>query len=158
MSTPSRNLTRPLKDWIDFFWWTSSMIIDCIICISKFGYLLQGAYEQAEQKLHAALERLDAMLASSKFVAGAQFTEADVRLLPTIARFDGMYATLFRCGRKTVRADYSNIHRWLCEVRRLLNAFVHHNFCNISTSLCTQLYILQSYTPITLDGAWNISS
>mmetsp|Transcript_26917 Transcript_26917/g.66396 ORF Transcript_26917/g.66396 Transcript_26917/m.66396 type:complete len:438 (+) Transcript_26917:166-1479(+) len=79
----------------------------------------QGAYEQAEQKLHAALERLDAMLASSKFVAGAQFTEADVRLLPTIARFDGMYATLFRCGRKTVRADYSNIHRWLCEMRAL---------------------------------------
>lgn len=31
--------------------------------------------------------------------AGDKLTEADVRLLPTVVRFDAAYATLFKCTR-----------------------------------------------------------
>ena len=42
-----------------------------------------------------------------------QVTEADVRLLPTAVRFDGVYASFFRCGRKQIRSDYPNVERWV---------------------------------------------
>ena len=51
--------------------------------------------------------------------AGAhRFTEADLRLYPTIVRYDGAYATLFKCCRKRV-ADYPNLSGWLRDVYQL---------------------------------------
>lgn len=43
-----------------------------------------------------------------RFVCGDRFTEADLRLLPTIIRFDAVYATLFKCCKKRV-ADYPHL-------------------------------------------------
>ena len=42
-----------------------------------------------------------------------------MRLLPTAVRFDGVYASFFRCGRKLLRADYPNLERWLVDMMRL---------------------------------------
>ena len=64
----------------------------------------QGAYERAERDVHAGLARVDELLQGRRFLCGATLTEADVRLLPTAARFDGCYASFFRCGRRQVRA------------------------------------------------------
>ena len=44
-------------------------------------------------------------------------TEADVRLYPTLIRFDSVYATLFKCSRRRV-ADYPGLKAWL---RRMYN-------------------------------------
>lgn len=44
-----------------------------------------------------------------RFLCGERFTEADLRLFPTIARFDAVYATLFKCCRRCVRADYPHL-------------------------------------------------
>lgn len=38
-------------------------------------------------------------------MCGERFTEADLRLFPTIVRFDAVYATLFKCSRRRI-ADY----------------------------------------------------
>jgi len=73
----------------------------------------QPAYEEAERGVHDGLRRCDELLASSRFLCGATVSEADVRLLPTIVRFDGVYAPFFRCGRYQVRSDYPNVKRWL---------------------------------------------
>lgn len=43
-----------------------------------------------------------------RFVCGERFTEADLRLFPTIVRFDAVYATLFKCSRRRV-ADYPHL-------------------------------------------------
>ena len=47
-----------------------------------------------------------------------RFTEADLRLYPTIIRYDGAYATLFKCCRKRI-ADYPNLSGWLRDVYQL---------------------------------------
>ena len=47
-----------------------------------------------------------------------RFTEADLRLYPTIVRFDAAYATLFKCCRRRV-ADYPNLSAWLRDVYQL---------------------------------------
>ena len=47
-----------------------------------------------------------------------RFTEADLRLYPTIIRYDGAYATLFKCSRRRI-ADYPNLSAWLRDVYQL---------------------------------------
>jgi len=79
----------------------------------------QAAYEVAEADVHRGLARCDAILAKSRFLCGDALTEADVRLLPTAVRFDGVYASLFRCGRRQIRSDYPNVERWMREVLAL---------------------------------------
>ena len=51
------------------------------------------------------LRRLDGVLATSDYVAGDRVTEADVRLLPTVERFDACYAPLFPAHGDVDRQD-----------------------------------------------------
>lgn len=53
-----------------------------------------------------------------RFVCGERFTEADLRLFPTIVRFDAVYATLFKCCRRRV-ADHPHLQAWLRDVQQL---------------------------------------
>lgn len=53
-----------------------------------------------------------------RFVCGERFTEADLRLFPTIVRFDAVYATLFKCCRRRV-ADHPHLQAWLRDVHQL---------------------------------------
>lgn len=79
----------------------------------------QGAYEQAEKDVHEGLRRCDELLGAARFLCGDTVSEADVRLLPTIVRFDGVYAPFFRCGRFQVRSDYPNVRRWCGDMLEL---------------------------------------
>ncbi|KAJ8601978.1 hypothetical protein CTAYLR_008813 [Chrysophaeum taylorii] len=88
--------------------------------VYKCGFATrQAAYDGAEKALHDALERADARLEDGRFLLGERLTQADVWLYPTISRFDAVYATLFKCGRKTVRANYPNLQRWLEDLSSL---------------------------------------
>ena len=73
----------------------------------------QAAYEEAERDVHDGLARAEALLASQPYLCGDSVTEADVRLLPTAVRFDGVYASFFRCGRRQIRSDYPAVGRWM---------------------------------------------
>ena len=75
----------------------------------------QEAYEAAYERLFAALERLDRILDTRRFVAGDRLTLADVRLFPTIFRFDHIYYTRFRLNKRMVR-EYGNLFRWARDV------------------------------------------
>ncbi len=48
------------------------------------------------------------MPSRQRFVCGERFTEADLRLFPTISRFDAVYTTLFKCCKKRI-ADYPHL-------------------------------------------------
>ncbi len=72
----------------------------------------QEAYDKAYVRLFTAFERIDGILANRRFLTGSTLTEADVRLFPTIFRFDHIYYTRFRLNHRLVR-EYRHLHRWL---------------------------------------------
>jgi putative glutathione S-transferase len=53
----------------------------------------QAAHNRAALDVIDALDVLDDRLSKSRFLCGDRVTESDVRLFPTIARFDAAYAT-----------------------------------------------------------------
>lgn len=87
--------------------------------VYKCGFsTAQAGFSRAEAALFSSLDELDALLSRQRFVCGERFTEADLRLLPTIVRFDAVYATLFKCCKKRI-ADYPHLQGWLRDVHQL---------------------------------------
>ncbi|MGI9006404.1 MAG: glutathione S-transferase family protein [Streptosporangiaceae bacterium] len=69
----------------------------------------QDGYNQAVEGLFTTLDALEERLARRRFLLGSQLTEADIRLYPTLARFDAVYYQLFRCNLRRL-SDYR--HLW----------------------------------------------
>ena len=72
----------------------------------------QAAYDTAFDRLFAALDELEARLATARFLVGDTLTEADWRLFTTLVRFDAVYYLHFKCNLRRV-ADYPNLSRLL---------------------------------------------
>jgi glutathionyl-hydroquinone reductase len=68
----------------------------------------QEAYESAVQRLFARLDWLEERLSTRRYLVGGQLTEADVRLYPTLARFDAVYVGHFKCSLRRL-VDYPNL-------------------------------------------------
>jgi putative glutathione S-transferase len=68
----------------------------------------QEAYDEAFDALFATLDRLEARLEGHDFLVGDRLTEADVRLYPTLARFDAVYHGHFKCNLRRV-TDYPRL-------------------------------------------------
>jgi len=60
----------------------------------------QTAYDEAYDRLWAALDWLEERLTRQRFLVGDTITEADVRLFTTLARFDAVYHGHFKCNRQ----------------------------------------------------------
>jgi putative glutathione S-transferase len=75
----------------------------------------QNAYDAAVTTVFAALDKLEDHLTKvgTKYLFGDNITEADIRLYPTILRFDVAYHTIFKCNLKMIRHDYPKLHVWL---------------------------------------------
>ena len=74
----------------------------------------QAAYDRASADVREGLRRVEETLQKQDYLCGDRFTEADLRLLPTLLRFDGAYAPLFRAGGVHLRVrDFPATHRWL---------------------------------------------
>ena len=58
----------------------------------------QEAYDAAVTELFAALDDLERHLAANTTLVGDTLTEADLRLFPTLARFDVAYHYAFKCN------------------------------------------------------------
>ena len=59
----------------------------------------QEAYNDAYDRLFAALDRLEERLGRSRYLMGEAITEADIRLFTTLVRFDPVYHGHFKCNR-----------------------------------------------------------
>lgn len=68
----------------------------------------QQAYESAYDALFTTLDALEEKLARHRYLVGDRLTEADIRLYPTLFRFDAVYYTLFRCNHRRL-VDYPNL-------------------------------------------------
>jgi len=71
----------------------------------------QAAYNEAVTALFQTLEQLEARLSQQPYLLGETLTEADWRLLPTLARFDVGYYSAFKCNLKALR-DYPHLQRY----------------------------------------------
>ncbi len=58
----------------------------------------QAAYEEAFDALFSTLSALEERLLRRRYLLGNSITEADVRLYPTLARFDAVYYTHYKCN------------------------------------------------------------
>jgi putative glutathione S-transferase len=59
----------------------------------------QPAYDRAYVHLFDRLDWLSERLATRRFLVGDTITEADIRLFPTLVRFDAVYHGHFKCNR-----------------------------------------------------------
>jgi putative glutathione S-transferase len=59
----------------------------------------QPAYEEAYNSLFARLDWLSDRLSNQRYLVGDTITEADIRLWPTLVRFDAVYHGHFKCNR-----------------------------------------------------------
>ena len=78
----------------------------------------QEAYEQAFGNLFAALDELEARLSRQRWLVGGRFTEADLRLFPTLIRFDAVYYLLFKCNLRRL-SDYHHLSNYIREIYQM---------------------------------------
>ncbi len=78
----------------------------------------QGAYEESFHKLFAALDTLDSRLGRQRWLVGDRFTEADLRLFPTLLRFDTVYYVLFKCNRRRL-TDYHHLWNYTRDIHQM---------------------------------------
>ncbi len=109
--------------------------------VYKAGFATsQPAYDEAVQALFAGLDRLEQRLDRQRFLVGNRLTEADIRLWTTLARFDAVYHTHFKCDRRKI-SDYPNLYGYLRDIYQqpgiadtLNMAHIrHHYFCSHPT-------------------------
>lgn len=84
--------------------------------VYKSGFATtQDAYESNVVPLFDSLNKIEEMLHKSAgpYLLGKELTEADIRLFPTIVRFDPVYVQHFKCDLGTIRHNYPYINKWL---------------------------------------------
>ncbi len=78
----------------------------------------QSAYEAAFVTLFESLDWLEARLSETRYLTGAQLTEADWRLFTTLVRFDAVYFGHFKCNLRQLR-DYPAISGYVRELYQM---------------------------------------
>ena len=78
----------------------------------------QGVYEAAARGVFTTLDRLEAHLATKRYIAGEHFTEADIRAFVTLIRFDAAYHGAFKCNLRRL-ADYPAISGYVREIYQM---------------------------------------
>ena len=78
----------------------------------------QEAYEEAIGPLFETLDWLEERLLTRRFLTGENLTEADIRLFPTLIRFDPVYVGHFKCNIRRI-IDYPNLWRFTREFYRM---------------------------------------
>jgi len=75
----------------------------------------QQAYEKNYDRLFNTLDFLEDLLSKTRYLTGAQITEADWRLFTTLIRFDVVYVGHFKCNKCRI-SDYPNLYNYMLEL------------------------------------------
>lgn len=87
--------------------------------VYKCGFATtQQAYDDAVGPLFEALDWIDGLLARRRYLCGARVTEADIRLLVTLLRFDLVYHGHFKCNLRRI-ADYPHLSGYTRDLYQL---------------------------------------
>jgi putative glutathione S-transferase len=105
---------RPVIDTVND--WVYTLINNGVY---KAGFARsQTAYETAARGVFEGLDRAEALLGQSRFLTGPRVTEADIRLVTTLFRFDLVYHTHFKCNLRRI-ADYPNLSAFTRDMYQL---------------------------------------
>ena len=81
--------------------------------VYKAGFAkTQKAYDSAINKMFKTLSYLNNYLSDKKFLVGDRLTEADIRLIPTLIRFDSVYYVHFKCNIKKI-SEFKFLYKYL---------------------------------------------
>ena len=84
--------------------------------VYKTGFAkTQDAYDVAVTSLFNTLDELEILLGKKRYLTGDTISEADLRLIPTLLRFDIVYVTHFKCNIQRIK-DYKNLSRYAREL------------------------------------------
>lgn len=75
----------------------------------------QEAYNKAYLRLFDALDQIENMLATNRYLTGSKITEADWRLFTTLIRFDAVYHGHFKCNRHKLE-EFKHIPHYVREL------------------------------------------
>ncbi|MEO0682161.1 MAG: glutathione S-transferase family protein [Pseudomonadota bacterium] len=99
--------------------------------VYKSGFATtQAAYEAAVHPLFDTLAWLEARLATSRYLMGDRLTEADIRLFPTLIRFDPVYVGHFKCNIRMLK-DHPNLWAYTREIYQMPGVAETVNFEHI---------------------------
>ena len=81
--------------------------------VYKVGFATkQEVYEEELDNLFQSLDQIEEMLNQNTYLIADELLECDLRLFPTLLRFDPVYVGHFKCNKKRI-IDYPNISRYL---------------------------------------------
>ncbi|ETM41437.1 hypothetical protein F442_13156 [Phytophthora nicotianae P10297] len=87
--------------------------------VYKCGFAgTQELYDAAVEKVFAGLDRAEKILSEHRFLVGDRLTEADLKLFPTLVRFDEVYAVHFKASRKLIQ-QYPNLSNYARDIYQL---------------------------------------
>ena len=78
----------------------------------------QTAYDDAVHRLFGCLDTLETHLSTRTYLVGEQLTEADIRLFPTLIRFDPVYHGHFKCNLKKLK-EFGAIYDYMQRIYTL---------------------------------------
>ena len=81
----------------------------------------QKAYEKASEDLFSNLNVIEESLKSNgPWLCGADLTIADIKLFPTLIRWESVYEPLFKCSKRPIES-FPNIIKWRKTIFNLYN-------------------------------------
>lgn len=81
----------------------------------------QNAYEKASEDLFSTLTIIEESLnTNGPWLCGKDLTIADIRLFPTLIRWESVYEPLFKCSKKPI-GSFPNIIKWRKTIFNLYN-------------------------------------
>ena len=90
----------------------------------------QKAYEKASKDLFSALKNIEEYLKSNgPFLCGQNLSIADIRLFPTLIRWEAIYYPLFKCSNKPIQS-FPHIIKWR---RKIFNIYNIKKTCDVDT-------------------------
>lgn len=94
---------KAVQDWNDLIYPTLNN------GVYRAGFArTQPAYDEAVADVFATLDKIEIQLAQTLFLTGGALSEADIRLFPTLVRFDVAYHSAFKCNLKRL-IDYPSL-------------------------------------------------
>ena len=126
--------------------------------VYKCGFATtQAAYDEAVTELFRCLDEIENILSQSRYIAGSEITEADVRLFPTLARFDEVYVVYFKTNKKALR-EYPHISGYIRDVYQTEGIKPSVDMWHIKTHYFTSHPVLNANAVVPVGSDWDFDA